>query len=147
MINCFVFVVTTTSTYYLTCLSFQQTSFDAPTVNNILQLFINRSKSLSFIAQFIDFYLQPLITFINDVFLYKGVCRLELSPDVAEQENTTLFLLFTKATLSTMSTSKKHRDFLSEPMRNKPVTALPGVGPVLGERMSNIGYDTVSCDV
>ncbi|XP_008216412.1 barrier-to-autointegration factor-like [Nasonia vitripennis] len=38
------------------------------------------------------------------------------------------------------TTSQKHRDFTSEPMRNKSVNALPGVGGVLGERLKTSGY-------
>ncbi|XP_064622366.1 barrier-to-autointegration factor B-like [Lineus longissimus] len=39
------------------------------------------------------------------------------------------------------STSQKHRDFLSEPMGEKEVTSLAGIGPVLGERLSKQGFD------
>ncbi|XP_034826685.1 barrier-to-autointegration factor-like [Maniola hyperantus] len=40
-----------------------------------------------------------------------------------------------------MSTTKKHRDFVAEPMEEKPVTKLAGVGEVLGKRLKNEGYD------
>jgi hypothetical protein len=43
------------------------------------------------------------------------------------------------------STSQKHRDFLSEPMADKDVTSLAGIGPVLGQRLSGQGFDKVSC--
>lgn len=47
--------------------------------------------------------------------------------------------------ISTMSsTSKKHSNIVSEPMRGKPVQALPGVGPVLGRRLESSGYQRVS---
>ncbi|XP_030384387.1 barrier-to-autointegration factor-like [Scaptodrosophila lebanonensis] len=40
-----------------------------------------------------------------------------------------------------MSTTKKFRDFVSEPMGNKPVTQLAGVGEVLGQRFNEAGFD------
>ena len=39
------------------------------------------------------------------------------------------------------STSQKHRDFVSEPMGEKPVTALAGIGDALGGRLSSQGFD------
>ncbi|XP_061599751.1 barrier-to-autointegration factor-like protein [Cololabis saira] len=39
------------------------------------------------------------------------------------------------------TTTRKHRDFVRESMK-KPVTALPGIGPVLGQRLRNDGYIT-----
>ena len=41
------------------------------------------------------------------------------------------------------STSQKHRNFIAEPMGEKPVTDLAGIGPVLGERLVDLGYDKV----
>ena len=41
------------------------------------------------------------------------------------------------------STSQKARNFVSEPMGEKFVTELPGIGPVLGERLKEKGYDQV----
>lgn len=46
-----------------------------------------------------------------------------------------------KAAMS--STSQKHRDFVSEPMGDKPVTDLAGIGPVLGKRLADKGYARV----
>lgn len=39
------------------------------------------------------------------------------------------------------STSQKHRDFVGEPMGDKSVTELAGIGAVLGERLQSKGYD------
>lgn len=42
---------------------------------------------------------------------------------------------------SMSSTSQKHRDFVSEPMGDKPVTALAGIGDALGGRLASKGFD------
>jgi len=38
------------------------------------------------------------------------------------------------------TTSQKHRNFVAEPMGDKPVTDLAGVGNVLGQRLKSKGY-------
>lgn len=40
-------------------------------------------------------------------------------------------------------TTQKHRNFISEPMGEKPVTALAGIGEVLGGRLTLAGCDKV----
>ncbi|VEL15538.1 unnamed protein product [Protopolystoma xenopodis] len=42
--------------------------------------------------------------------------------------------------LPAMSTSQKHRDFLSEPIGEKSVFELPGIGAKLGERLESKGF-------
>jgi len=39
------------------------------------------------------------------------------------------------------TTTQIHRNFVSGPMANKETTALAGIGPVLGERLANAGFN------
>lgn len=42
------------------------------------------------------------------------------------------------------TTSQKHHTFVSEPMSDKPVTALAGIGEVIGKRLTDAGFEKVS---
>ena len=42
------------------------------------------------------------------------------------------------------TTSKKHQNFVTEPMGEKEVTDLAGIGEVLGKRLSERSYDKVN---
>jgi len=52
-------------------------------------------------------------------------------------------VLMSLQTAAMSSTSQKHRDFVSEPMGEKPVTDLAGIGDVLGGKLVDLGYDKV----
>jgi len=63
-------------------------------------------------------------------------------PQKKEKQRAAKEIKEAEAQQGSMSTSKKHQDFMADPSGNKPATALPGIGDKLGERLkNNAGFD------
>lgn len=55
-----------------------------------------------------------------------------------------LRLFIPRQDLQTMSsTTKKFREFMAEPIGDKNIQDVPGIGDVLGTKLSEAGYDKV----
>lgn len=49
--------------------------------------------------------------------------------------------VYSDTQISSSSTTKKHRTFVSEPMGDKSVSHLAGVGPATAKELEKMGYD------
>lgn len=45
------------------------------------------------------------------------------------------------------STSQKHKNFVGEPMGEKDIREVAGIGEVLGKRLTDSGYDKVCLSI
>ena len=52
-----------------------------------------------------------------------------------------VFVYFVSVNMST--TTRAYRVFVSEPLSDKDVTALPGIGPVIGKQLRERGFSKV----
>merc|ERR1712062_561602 len=67
--------------------------------------------------------------------------RKNFNSPAKSKKDLNLFPDFLNCGRTMSTTSQKHRNFIAEPMSDKPGTALAGIGETLGKRLSSKGFD------